>query len=123
MPSVTQTEVKDGLLVICQTAEPNCVRLALHGELDLSNVSTLDLSLTEALASGRDVVIDLDKLEFLDSTGVSLLVTTLARPDAGKLSFLPSTSPEVTRLLEMTGLDARMGFSRPEDGHPKGPAA
>jgi len=123
VPAVTRTEIKDGLLVICQTTETDCVRLALHGELDLSNVSTLESNLAEAFASGRDVNVDLGKLEFLDSTGVSLLVTTLARPDAGKLSFLPSASPEVTRLLDMTGLDARMAFSPAEDGDPNRSAA
>lgn len=112
MPTSSDTEVKDGLLVVHHAVESDCVRLALHGELDLSNSKTVELSLAEAFASGKNVVIDLGKLEFLDSTGVSLLVMALGRPDAGKLSFLPSESAEVSRLLKVTGLDARMGFGR-----------
>lgn len=122
MPTISDTEVKDGLLVVHQIVEPECIRLALHGELDLSNAKTVELTLAEAFASGKDVVIDLGKLEFLDSTGVSLWVMALARPDAGKLSFLPSASPGVSRLLKMTGLDVRMAFGRGE-GSPTGPAA
>lgn len=112
MPAVRDSEVRDGLLVVHHVVEPDSIRLALHGELDLSNAKTLELSLAEAFASGKKVVIDLGELEFLDSTGISLLVMALGRPDAGKLSFLPSLSLEVSRLLKMTGLDARMGFTR-----------
>lgn len=122
MPTISDTEVKDGLLVVHQIVEPDSVRLALHGELDLSNAKTVDLTLAEAFASGQDLVIDLGKLEFLDSTGVSLLVMAMTRPDADKLSFLPSASPEVSRLLKMTGLDVRMGFGR-DEGSPTGAAA
>lgn len=121
MPTSSDTEVRDGLLVVRQVAESESVRLALHGELDLSNSKTVELSLAEAFASGKKVVIDLGKLEFLDSTGVSLMVMALARPDAAKLSFLPSESAEVSRLLTMTGLDARMGFTR--SARPTLPAA
>ncbi|MGN6276289.1 MAG: STAS domain-containing protein [Solirubrobacterales bacterium] len=122
MPTISDTEVKDGLLVVHQIVEPDSVCLALHGELDLSNAKTVELTLAEAFAHGKEVVIDLGQLEFLDSTGISLLVMAMARPDAGRLSFHPSTSPEVSRLLKMTGLDVRMGFGR-SDGSSTGPAA
>jgi len=112
VPAISDTEVRDGPLVVHQVVAPDSVRLALHGELDLSNAKTVELTLAEAFGSGKGVVVDLGKLEFLDSTGVSLLVTALGRPDAGKLSFLPSASPEVTRLLEMTGLAERMGLDK-----------
>jgi anti-anti-sigma factor len=122
VPTSSDTEVKDGLLVVHQIVDSESVRLALHGELDLSNAKTVELSLAEAFASGKKVIVDLGKLEFLDSTGVSLLVMALGRPDAGKLSFLPSESAEVSRLLKMTGLDARLGFGR-DEGSPTAPAA
>lgn len=72
--SDTTTEIQDGLLVLQQIQEPGRVRLALHGELDLTNTATLEVALNAALASGDDVLVDLAKLEFLDSTGISLLV-------------------------------------------------
>ncbi|MGN6815818.1 MAG: STAS domain-containing protein [Solirubrobacterales bacterium] len=122
MPTVGDTEVRDGPLVVHQIVAPDSVRLTLHGELDLSNAKTAELTLAEAFSSGKKVIVDLGKLDFLDSTGVSLLVLALGRPDAGKLSFLPSASPEVSRLLEMTELDVRMGLGR--DGeNTAGPAA
>lgn len=116
MQPITDIEVKDGLLCVRQISDGDQVRLALRGELDLANVKTLETSMLEAFESGREVVLDLGKLEFLDSTGISLLVMAMGRPDADRLSFLPSESKEVTRLLGMTGLDARMGFGRRGEG-------
>lgn len=108
MPTLSDSKVQDGLLHVHRIVNVDQVHLALEGELDLANAKTLEMSLMEAFASEKDIVVDLGKLEFLDSTGVSLLVTAMARPDASKLSFLPSESPEVGRLLSLTGLDARM---------------
>jgi anti-sigma B factor antagonist len=108
VPTFGDSEVQDGLLHVHRIVVGDQVRLALHGELDLANAKTLEASLLEAFASEKEILVDLGKLEFLDSTGVSLLVMAMARPDASKLSFLPSESPEVGRLLSLTGLDARM---------------
>jgi anti-anti-sigma factor len=108
----TDTEIKDGLLIVQQTQDDDCTQLALHGELDLANAHTFELTLHEALHRGDKVVVDLAKLEFLDSTGISMLVMALRAPHAEQLSFLPSESPEVCRLLSLTGMDERLGFGR-----------
>jgi anti-sigma B factor antagonist len=105
------TPVRDGLLALVQLDEGNQVRLALHGELDLSNVPTLDAALNEALATGKKILIDMDRLEFLDSTGIALLIASLGRTDAERLSFLPSRSTAVRRVLSLTGLEQRMAIS------------
>lgn len=115
MPLSTNGEVKDGLLLVEQTIDADRVLITLHGELDLANAKTLEATMLEAFASGKDVVVDLGKLEFIDSTGITLLVMSMGRPDADKLSFLPSESDEVRRLLSLTGLDVRMGFARAEN--------
>ncbi|MDQ2631764.1 MAG: STAS domain-containing protein [Actinomycetota bacterium] len=91
------------------------MRLALRGELDLSNVSTVEAALAEAIDSGKKVVIDLDQLEFLDSTGVALIVRTLNRSDAERFSFLPSRSSGVRRLFSLTGLDEKMVLATASD--------
>lgn len=57
------------------------------------------------------MVVDLAKLEFLDSTGIALLVAALKGQSAQRLSFLPSESSDVARLLALTGLDRRLGFA------------
>lgn len=109
MPA-TQTEIKNGLLLVRQTQEDGSTRLDLHGELDLANAHTLELTLYEALHRGDEVLVDLGQLEFIDSTGISLVVMALRSRHADQLSFLPSESPDVRRLLSLTGLDHRLGF-------------
>jgi anti-sigma B factor antagonist len=120
--SEADVQVQDGLLTINRLDEGARVCVALDGELDLSNVPTLEAALAEAIDSGKNVLIDLGKLEFLDSTGLSLIVRTLGRPDAERFSFLPSRSSAVRRLLSMTGLDQRMVISQPLEARPTLPA-
>lgn len=107
MPS-NDALLQDGLLTVSRVDEGAHVRLSLGGELDLSNVPTLEATLDVAIASEKKVLIDLDRLEFIDSTGLALIVRTLARRDAERFSFVPSKHDSVRRLLRMTGLDERM---------------
>lgn len=111
MPSI-DFRVHDGLLAVQQTSEGQRLRISLVGEMDLANTETAETTLREALLCGKDVVIDLGKLEFLDSTGVAMLVATM-REGGERLSFLPSEHEAVRRLLSLTGLDGRMSFAGP----------
>lgn len=108
--TTTDFQVHDGLLVVQQTTEGKRLRVALRGELDLANAECAGAVLREALGSGNSIVVDLANLEFLDSTGVALLID--AMQDGGeRLSFLPSEHVAVQRLLRLTGLDERMNFA------------
>lgn len=113
MPS-SDVQVQDGLLTVSRADEGAQVRLSLQGELDLSNVPTVETALDGAIDSEKKVLIDLARLEFLDSTGLALIVRTLQRRDAERFSFLPSESTEVCRLLALTGVDERMVFASTE---------
>lgn len=113
MPDV-KSQVQDGLLVVRLTAESDRMKIALLGELDLGNAKTAEGLLFEALGSEQDVLVDLGKLEFLDSTGIALLVTAMQIKQSG-LAFIPSESAEVRRLLSLTGLDERMEFLAGEE--------
>ncbi|HEX5984317.1 MAG TPA: STAS domain-containing protein [Solirubrobacterales bacterium] len=107
-----------------QTPDGGRIRLALDGELDLSNVATVEAPLLDALGSGKEVVVDLGQLEFIDSTGISLLVMAMKIRESG-LSFVPCRSLEVRRVLNLTGLDERMPFEaadRAAEGSPSLPA-
>lgn len=118
----TDTRIQDGLLTVQQLDEGLQTRLALHGELDLSNAKTAEAALTEAFETGKKVLIDLGQLEFLDSTGIALLVGALGRNDAERLSFIPSEAVAVRRLLNQTGLDRRMALSTTAEQMPALPA-
>lgn len=116
--SRSDDHLKGGLLTVTQSDEDSQVCVALAGELDLSNVKSLEAALAEAIDSGKKVVIDLGRLEFLDSTGLALIVETLGRSDAERFSFAPSKSSDVCRLLSLTGLDERMVIASPVETRP-----
>ena len=84
------------------------VIVELEGELDVSTAPQLHEVLVAAVSEeGSDaVVLDLSGLNFLDSTGLSLLVSTDKRVKSlGRVLILRSAQPIVRRLLEVTGLN------------------
>jgi anti-sigma B factor antagonist len=85
--------------------------VSLEGELDLAAAPQLReclVALTERGAT--DIVLDVTRLEFIDSTGLSVLVMALNRTRAGGGStVLRHPSPSILRLLEITGLLAVFG--------------
>jgi len=105
----TDFQVHDGLLVVQQTSEGDRLRIALQGEMDLANAESAAEIVGEALLTGKRVLVDLAKLEFLDSTGIALLVDAMAN-GGERLSFLPSEHAPVQRLLSLTGLEERMNL-------------
>jgi anti-sigma B factor antagonist len=105
-----QNDIADGTLTVRTAREGDSYVIALRGELDLANAPTAEAALDDALSTTEArVIVDLSGLEFIDSTGIALLVAALAR-NHGKprLGFVPSKSPAVTRVLELTGLAERL---------------
>lgn len=88
-----------------------CV-IAVRGELDLSTASDLERPLEDAVSSGdASVLIDLTECEFIDSTGIALIVRAWQRLDAaadgegsGRV-VISSDNDQVRRVLEITGLE------------------
>jgi len=122
MVSREQREVCDGTLVVRTEQDGDFQLVSLCGELDLANCKTAEAELHEAMDGGRSqVVVDMRELEFIDSTGIALLVAVLRRNgDASRLRFIPSMSPAVARVLQLTGIDARLPLAEPPpDGAPE----
>ncbi|HLI24462.1 MAG TPA: STAS domain-containing protein [Acidimicrobiales bacterium] len=77
----------------------------LSGELDALNAARLRTVLTEDADDDRDVVIDLSHLDFIDSSGIGVLVGALKRFEAsGRRLVLRSPTPALRRVFDMTGL-------------------
>jgi anti-sigma B factor antagonist len=83
--------------------------IAVRGELDLSTAPELEGPLNEALDSGEgSVLIDLSQCEFIDSTGIALIVRAwqrLERGGNGRGLVICSQKDQVRRVLEITGLE------------------
>lgn len=83
--------------------------ISVRGELDLSTAPELEGPLEEALNSGEgSVLIDLSQCEFIDSTGIALIVRAWQRLDSGengRALVICSQNDQVRRVLEITGLE------------------
>lgn len=84
----------------------------IHGELDLSTATQLEGPLEDATqAEDAAVLIDLADCDFIDSTGIALIVRAWQRIDAtagndGKGGLvLCCQNEQVRRVLEVTGLE------------------
>jgi anti-anti-sigma factor len=101
-----------GHLMITTERQEDMVVLALYGNLDMASEACLSQALRRAYNFGcKRLVIDLSALEFIDWTGLQVLLRarreTLAR--GGSLSLLRGPRA-VQRLFELTGADDLFSF-------------
>jgi len=89
------------------SARPGRSVVALVGECDLAVREELTSALLEAVASAPVVEVDLDALQFLDSTGVHALVTALhAAQRDGTALYVTNAHGPVAHVLDITGVGA-----------------
>lgn len=83
--------------------------LRLTGELDLARVAVADAELQAAQQSARVVLLDLSRLEFMDSSGVQLILKADARASGGggRLAVLAGSGLPL-RVLTALGLTGRL---------------
>ncbi len=82
--------------------------IAVRGEVHVSTAPEFSERLNEAIATGKTgVVIDMTDVEFIDSTGLSVLLNALRRVtrQQGRMALVVS-NPTVLRLFEITRLDS-----------------
>jgi anti-anti-sigma factor len=84
--------------------------IAVIGELDLASGPQLESELDRIVpAETTQVVVDLRELEFMDSTGLSIIVRAHQRlAEAGCELSLVKGSTQVQRLLDLTGVAERV---------------
>jgi anti-anti-sigma factor len=88
----------------------------LSGELDLSAFDEVDEVLTNAQSEGNRIVrIDLRGLEFIDSSGIRLLLAAhgRARRNADEFCIIRG-SERIQRIFALTDLDARLPLCEDE---------
>lgn len=76
--------------------------IAVSGELDTSNVASLEAAIASITAERPErLILDLSGLRFMDSAGISVLIGATAKVEA---VYLRNPSPAVRRVIELTGL-------------------
>jgi len=81
--------------------------VALNGEIDIFNSAEFKTKLLGLLTENPgSVVLDCDKLEYIDSTALGALVTVLkhVRSDGGEM-HLKKIRPNLVKLFKITSLD------------------
>ena len=82
--------------------------IAVSGEIHVSTAPEFSRLLDAAIGEGKDqIVLDLSGVEFIDSTGLSVLLNGLRRVTrAGGRMALVCANPTVLRLFVITRLDS-----------------
>jgi anti-sigma B factor antagonist len=80
--------------------------LALEGELDMASADRLQQAIDdEALHAETSIVLDLEELQFIDSTGLRVILRALEHcRGRGQEFAITRGSPQVQRLLSITGV-------------------
>jgi anti-anti-sigma factor len=82
--------------------------VVIRGELDLATAPDLEAAIQGRLDDGQDVVVDLRELDFMDSTGLRVLVAAHARVEGTeqRLQIVrPLPGASIERILAVAGVE------------------
>jgi anti-sigma B factor antagonist len=89
--------------------EQGCVIAAVAGEIDITTVAQLRERLYELADNGGTLIVDLNRVEFIDSSGLGALVGTARRiTEHGGSLYAVCSQPQPRKLLWTTGVDKRI---------------
>lgn len=95
------------------TRHPDVTVIALTGELDLAGAARLGLEIDRVLGDSPPpgLVLDLTRLDFLDSSGLRLLLLAdhRARSDGRRFALVPGAET-VQRVFDITRMRDRLRF-------------
>ncbi len=99
-------DLTDGTGAVTLEYDPEGVRVRVVGELDISTVPELERVLDRlALPAHGRLLLDLDGVEFMDSTGLAAIVRAQNSADLnGHRLTVRASSTQVQRLFELTGM-------------------
>ena len=102
------------LLSFQTTATGDTAVVTLEGELDVAGSALLEAELDRLVAESAParIVLDLSGLDFMDSTGLRLVVLTDAKArEAGWQLLLVRGNESVHRVFEITRMAERLNFT------------
>lgn len=87
-------------------ANGNCV-ITVAGEVDVYTSPTLKREIAQVMDDGcENVIVDLEKIGFIDSSGLGVLVSALRTvKEQGGTMRLVCTSDSILKIFRITGLD------------------
>ena len=109
--------VMDGELAITVRRERGAVIAAVTGDVDISTVAQLRECLFELADGGGTLIVDLNRVTFIDSAGLGALVGTARRAaEYGGNLHAVCARQQTRKLLWLTGVDRRIPLAATLDG-------
>jgi anti-sigma B factor antagonist len=97
--------------------ERGVVIAEVTGDIDMSTVPVLRERLFGLAESGQPLIVDLNRITFIDSAGLGVLVGVARRAsDHGGSLYAVCSRPQTRKLLWLTGVDRRIPLSATVDG-------
>jgi anti-anti-sigma factor len=104
-------------LTITVRRERGVVIAAVTGEIDIATVTRLRERLFELAENGGTLIVDLNRVTFIDSTGLGALIGAARRAAArGGSLHAVCARPQTRKLLWLTGVDRRIPLTATVDG-------
>jgi anti-sigma B factor antagonist len=96
--------------------ERGCAIVTAAGEIDISTVTPLRDCLFEVTADGAPLVVDMERVNFIDSVGLAVLVGAAKRAaEHGGSLQVACALPKISQLVRLTGLDCQIPLARTLD--------
>jgi anti-anti-sigma factor len=96
------------LLEITTAADADTASIVCAGELDVFTWEQVDGAVALALAERpRVLVLDLDRVTFIDSTGLRSVLEAITRTERAGVRLDVVANAQITRLLGLTGVEGR----------------
>ena len=99
--------IEAGPLTVQVGADGDAIQITAAGELDQATAGVLDRELKKAEAtSARQIILDLSRVEFIDSAGLKTLVIAARRSqaDSNRFAVAPGAG-QVAKMLRLTGIE------------------
>lgn len=88
----------------------------VEGEIDIATAPLLDEKLAEAESAGTSsILLDLDGVEFMDSSGLHVLLRHVLWSDDATRYAVTRGSAQVQRLFTVSGVIDRLPFADPPE--------
>lgn len=91
------------MLNITDLREENVLKIALDGRLDTTTAPELEALLGEKLTDATELVFDLEKLEYISSAGLRVLLSAQKQMNRQGEMKLRGVSDTIMEIFEITG--------------------
>ena len=91
------------MLNIIKNANANVLKVILEGRLDTTTAPQLEAELTSALSGVTDLKFDLEKLDYISSAGLRVLLSTQKAMNKQGTMVISNVPAQVKEIFDVTG--------------------